>query len=150
MLWKCYIHYVSIFGKLSSGHRAGKGRFHSSPKKGNVKECSNYCTIAVISHSSKVILKILQARLQHYANWAHPDVQAGFRKGRRTRYKNCQHLLYHTKSKRIPENIYFCAEYTMWSAGLEEAQAETKIAGRNINNLRFADDTTLWQKMKSN
>ena len=55
------------------------------PKKGNAKECSNYCTIAVISHASKVMLKILQARLQQYVNCQFPDVQAGFRKGRGTR-----------------------------------------------------------------
>ena len=55
------------------------------PKKGNAKECSNYCTIARISHTSKVMLKILQARLQQYANREHPDVEAGFRKGRGTR-----------------------------------------------------------------
>ena len=55
------------------------------PKKGNAKECSNYRTIALISHASKVMLKILQARLQQYVNRELPDVQAGFRKGRRTR-----------------------------------------------------------------
>ena len=54
-------------------------------KKGNAKECSNYCTIALISHASKVLLKILQARLQQYVNYELPDVQAGFRKGRGTR-----------------------------------------------------------------
>ena len=57
------------------------------PKKGNVKECSKYCTIAFISHTSKVMLKILQARLQQYVNHKIPDVQAGFRKGRGTRYQ---------------------------------------------------------------
>ena len=55
------------------------------PKKGNAKECSKYCTIALISHASKVMLKILQARLQQYMNCELPDVQAGFRKGRGTR-----------------------------------------------------------------
>ena len=55
------------------------------PKKGNAKECSNYCTIALISHASKATLKILQARLQQYVNRELPDVQAGFRKGRETR-----------------------------------------------------------------
>ena len=55
------------------------------PKKGNAKECSNYCTIAVISHASKIMLKILQARLQQYVDRELPDVQAGFRKGRGTR-----------------------------------------------------------------
>ena len=60
------------------------------PKKGNAKECSNYCTIALISQASKVMLKILQARFQQYVNRELPDVQAGFRKGRGTR-TNCQH-----------------------------------------------------------
>ena len=57
------------------------------PKKGNAKECSNYHTIALISHASKVMLKILQARLQQYVNHECPDIQAGFRKGRGTRYQ---------------------------------------------------------------
>ena len=59
--------------------------FHSIPKKGNAKECSNYRTIALISHASKVMLKSLQARLQQYVNRELPDVQAGFRKGRANR-----------------------------------------------------------------
>ena len=59
--------------------------FHSIPKKGNAKECSNYCTIALISHASKVMLKILQVRFQQYMNCELPDVQTGFRKGRGTR-----------------------------------------------------------------
>ena len=62
-----------------------KVSFHSNPKKDNAKECSNYCTITLISHTSKVILKILQARLQQYMKRELPDVQAGFRKGRGTR-----------------------------------------------------------------
>ena len=62
-----------------------KVRFHSNPKKGNAKECSNYHTIAFISHASKVVLKILQARFQQYMNHELPDVQAGFRKGKGTR-----------------------------------------------------------------
>ena len=71
------------------------------PKKGNAKACLNCCTIALISHASKVLLKILQARLQN-VNCELPDVQAGFRKGRGTR-SNCQLLLDHQKSKRVPE-----------------------------------------------
>ena len=59
--------------------------FHSNPKKDNAKECSNYCTIALISHAGKVMLKILQARLEQYMNRELSDVQAAFRKGRRTR-----------------------------------------------------------------
>ena len=62
-----------------------KVHFHSIPKKGNPKECSNYHTIALISHASKVMLRMLQARLQQYVNRVVPDVQAGFRKGRGTR-----------------------------------------------------------------
>ena len=62
-----------------------KGSFIPIPKKGNAKKCSNYCTIALISHASKVMLKILQARLQQYVNCELRDVQAGFRKGRGTR-----------------------------------------------------------------
>ena len=62
-----------------------KVSFHSIPKKGNTKECSNCCTIALTSHASKVMLKILQARLQQYMNPELPDIQAGFRKGTGTR-----------------------------------------------------------------
>ena len=68
----------------SSGYRK-RSVFIPIPKKGNAKEFSNYCTIALISHASKVMPKILQARLQQYVNHELPDVQAGFRKGRRTR-----------------------------------------------------------------
>ena len=69
--------------------------FHS-----NAKECANYCTVAVISHTSKVMLKIIQARLQQYINHELSDVQAGFRKAAGTR-DQCQHLLDHRKSKII-------------------------------------------------
>ena len=68
MLLKCCTQYFSKFGKLSSGHRTGKGVFIPIPKKGNAKECSNYHTIMLISHTSKVVIKILQARLQQYVN----------------------------------------------------------------------------------
>ena len=65
------------------------------PKKGNAKECSNYHTIALISHTCKVMLNILQARLQQYVNHELPDVQAGFRKKQRNQRLNCQHPLHH-------------------------------------------------------
>ena len=67
--------------------------FISIPKKGSAKECSNYCTIAFFSHASKGVLKILQARLQHYMNHELQDVQAGFRKGNQR--SNCQHPFDH-------------------------------------------------------
>ena len=183
------------------------------PKKGNDKECSNYRTIALISHAAKAMLKILQARLQQYVNHELPDVQAGFRKGRGTRGQMANIRWIMEKTREFQKNIYFCftdyakafdcvdhnklwtilkemgipdhltcllrnlyagqestvrtghgttdwfqigkgvcqgcifspclfnfyAEYIMRNAGLEEAQAGIKIAGRNINNLRYAD-----------
>ena len=221
MLWKC-TQYASKFGKLSSGHRTGKCVFIPIPKKGNAKECSNYCTIALISHASKVMLKILQARLQQYMNHELPDVQAGFRKGRGTGIKlptstgslkkqetsrktststlltmpkpltvwtitNCGTSLKRweyqitlpasweicTQVKKQQSELdmeqwtgsksgkeYVKAEYChpayltyMQSTScemlgwikhkLDESQAGIKIAGRNINNLRYADSTTL-------
>ena len=187
------------------------------PKKGNPKECSNYCTIALISHASKVTLKILQAGLQQYANQELPDVQASFRKGRGTRGQIANIRWIIEKAREFQKNIDFCfidhtkasdcvdhnklwkilkelgipdhltcllrnlyagqeatvrtghgptdwfqirkgvrqgcilspclfnfyAEYIMRNAVLEEAQAGIKIAGRNINNIRYADGTTL-------
>ena len=68
MLWKCCTQYASKFGKLIHGHRTGNGQFIPNPKKGNAKECSKRRTIALISHASKVMLKILQARIQQYMN----------------------------------------------------------------------------------
>ena len=188
------------------------------PKKGNSKESSNYCTIALISHTGKVMLKILQARLQQYVNCELTDVQASFRKGRGTRDQIANIFWIMEKAREFQKkNIYFCfidyakafdcvdhkklwkilkemgipdhltcllrnpyaghgatvrtghgttdwyqigkgvhhgcilspwlfnsyAEYIMRNARLDEAQAWIKIAGRNINNLRYADDTTL-------
>ena len=185
------------------------------PKKSNAKDCSNYHTIAPISHASKVMLKILQARLQKYVNCELPDVQADFRKGRtRDQITNIHWII--EKAREFQKNICLCfidcakafdcvdhnklweilkemgipdhliyllsnlcagqeatvrtghgttdwfqigkgvrqgcilspclfnlyAEYIMRNAGLEEAQAEIKIAGRNINNLIYADDST--------
>ena len=78
------------------------------PKKGNVKECSNYCKIALISHASKVMLKILQVRIQQYVNRELPDVQAGFRKGRgiRDQIVNIHWII--EKPREFQKNIYFC------------------------------------------
>ena len=82
--------------------------FISIPKKGNAKECSNYCTVALISHASKVMLKILQARLQQCMNRALPDVQAGFRKGRGTRDQIVNINCIIKKATEFQKNIYFC------------------------------------------
>ena len=192
------------------------------PKKGNAKECSNYGTIALISHASKVMLKILQARFQQYVNRELPDVQAGFRKGRGTRDQiaNIHRII--EKAREFQKNIYFCfidyakafncvdhnkvwkilkemgitdqstcllrnlhasQEATVrtrhgknrlvpnWKTStsklyivtlpillicrvhrekchLDEAQAGIKIARRNINNLRYASDTTFMAESK--
>ena len=78
------------------------------PKKGNAKECSNYCTIALISQASKVVLKILQARLQQYVNHELPDVQAGFRKGRGTSDQIANIHWITEKAREFHKNIYFC------------------------------------------
>ena len=186
------------------------------PKKGNAKECSKYCKIALILHASKVTHKILQARLQQHVNWELPDVQAGIRKGRGTRDQIANICWIIERARVFQKNIYFCfidytkafdcvghnklwkilkemgisdhltcllrnlyagqeatirtghgttdgsqirkgvhqgcilqpclfnlyAEYIVRNAGLNEAQAGIKIARRNINNLRYADDTT--------
>ena len=87
MLLKCYPQYVSKFEKITSGATGFKkvSFFIQIPKKGNAKKCLNYCIIVLISHASKVMLKILQARLQEYVNHELTDVQAGFRNGRGTR-----------------------------------------------------------------
>ena len=84
-----------------------KSVFIPISKKGNAKECSNYHTIALISHASKLMLKILQARLQQYMNRELPNVQAGFYKRQRNQRSNCQHPLDHGKSKRVPEKHLF-------------------------------------------
>ena len=78
------------------------------PKKDNAKECSNYCTIALISHASKIMLKILQARLQQYVNCELPYVQAGFRKGRGTRDQIANIRWIMEKAREFQKNIYFC------------------------------------------
>ena len=78
------------------------------PKKGNAKECSSYHTIALISHASKVMLKILQARLQQYVNHEIPDVQGGFRKGRGTRDQIANICGIMEKAREFQKNIYFC------------------------------------------
>ena len=83
------------------------------PKKGNAKECSNYCTITLISHTSEVMLRILQARRQQYVNRELPDVQGGFGKGRGTRDQTANIRWIIKKAREFQENIYFCfSHYT--------------------------------------
>ena len=90
-----------------------KVSFHSNPKERQCKECSNYCTISLISHTTKIMLKILQARLQQYMNHELPDVQAGFRKGRGTRDQIASIHWIIEKAREFQKNIYFCfIDYT--------------------------------------
>ena len=81
--------------------------FSPTPKKGNAKECLNYFTIALISHASKVMLKILQARLQHYVNYELPDVPAGFRKDRGSTDQSANIRWIIKKAREFQKNIYF-------------------------------------------
>ena len=85
-----------------------KVRFYSNPKERQCPKCSNYCTIALISHASKVMLKILQARLQQYVNRELPDVQVGFRKGSGTRDQIANICWIMEKAREFQKNIYFC------------------------------------------
>ena len=86
MLWKCCTQYASKFGKLSSGHRTGKGQFSFQSQRKSMPKNAQTTAQLHSSHTlSKVVLKILQARLQQYVNSELPDIQAGFRKGRGTR-----------------------------------------------------------------
>ena len=99
-MWKCYSLCQQIWKTQQWPQDWKRSIFIPIPKKGNAKECSNYCTIALISHASKVTLKILQARLQQYMNWELSDVQAGFRKGR-----GAIDPLDHRKSRGIKDQV---------------------------------------------
>ena len=99
-----------------------KSGFTWIPKKGDVKECSNYCTIALISHVSKVMLKILQARLQQYMNCELPDVQTGFRKGRGTR-EQIVNILWIIKKQEVPGKHLFLLYWlfqSLWLCGSQQ------------------------------
>ena len=108
MLLKCCTQICQQIWKIQQWPRDWKRSvFIPIPKKGNAKEYSNYCTIALISHASKVMLKILQARLQQYMNRELLDVQAGFRKGRGTRYQIANICWIIEKGREFQKNIYF-------------------------------------------
>ena len=108
MLLKCCTQYASKSGKTQQWPQDWKRSvFIPIPKKGNAKECSNYRTIVFISHASKVMLTILQARLQQYVNCELLDVQAGFRKGRGTRDQIANICWITGKAKEFQKNICF-------------------------------------------
>ena len=102
-----------------------KSVFIPVPKKSNSKECSNCRTIALISHASKVMLKILQARLLHWMNWELPDVQAGLRKGRGTRDQIANICWITEKARQFQKSIYFCfIDYTKAFVSIDQKKLE--------------------------
>ena len=131
MLSKCCTQYASKFGKLSSGHRTGKGQFlFQSQRKAMPKK---FWTITQLHSSSKLRLKILQARLQQYVNHELPDVQAVFRKGRGTRDQNANIHWIIEKNKRIPEKhpllLYWLCQ-SLWLCGSPQT---LEISSRDWN-----------------
>ena len=115
-----------------------KVSFYSNPKEGNSKECSNYHTIALVSHASKVMLKILQARLQQYVKRKLPDVQTGFRKGRgiRDQIANIHWIM--EKAREFQKNIYFC--FTDYAKGFDCAD-HNKLC-KILKEMGIPDDLT--------
>ena len=120
MLWKCCTQHASKFGKLSSGHSIRKGQFpFQSQRKAMPKNAQNYRTIYFISHASKVMLKILLARLQQYMNRELPDVHAGFRKGRGARDQIANICWIMEKAREFQKKHLFlfywlCQNWTEW------------------------------------
>ena len=120
------------------------------PKKGNVQECSIYCTIALISHASKVMLKILQARLQKYVNWEIPDVQAGFRKGRGTR-DQIPNIRWVIEKARVPEKhlrLLYWLSQCHWLCGSQQTgeflkRRETRPPYSLLRNLYGAQEAAV-------
>ena len=134
MMLKCCTQYESKFLKLSSGHRTGKGQFSfQSQRKAEPKECSNYHTTALISHVSKVMVKILQARLQQYVNQNSQMFKLDLEKAEEPEI-NCQHLLDHRKSKRIQEKylllLYWLCQ-SLWLCGSQQTVENSERDGNS-------------------
>ena len=123
MLWKSCTQYASKFENAAVATGLEKVSFHSN-RKGNAKECSNYHTNALISHASKVMLKILQARLQQNVNHELPDNEAGFRKGRGTRDQTANICWIMEKAREFQKNIYFgfiwLISQSLWLCGSQQ------------------------------
>ena len=120
MLWKCCTQDANKFGKLSSGHRTGKGPFSSQSQRKTMPD--NVQTIALISNTRKVMLKILQAGLQQYVNQELPDVQAGFRKGRGTR-DELANIHWIIEKARVPEKHLLLLNWlrqSLWLCGSQK------------------------------
>ena len=118
------------------------------PKKGNAKECSKYHMITLISHTSKVMLKILPARLQQYMNWELPDVQPGFRKGRGTRDQIANIHWIMEKSKRIPEKHLLLLYWLHQSLRLCGSQQTVENSWRNENQTTLSASWEICMQVK--
>ena len=134
MLWKCCTQYASKFGKLSSGHRTGKGQFSfQSQRKAMPKNVPTTVQLHLISHASKVVLTILQVRLQKYVNWELLDVQAGFRKGRGTR-DQIANLIGSSKkqenSRKTATLLYWLCQ-SLWLCGSQQTLENSSRDGNN-------------------
>ena len=108
MLLKCFTQYASIWKTQHWPQDQKRSVFIPIPKKGNDKDHSKYCTFALISHTNKLMFKILQDRLQQYVNQELPDVQVGFRKGRGTRDQIANIPWIMEKARKFQKSIYFC------------------------------------------
>ena len=131
MLWKCFTQYASNLKTQQCPQDWKRSALILIPKKGNAKECLKYCTIALTSHASKVMLNIFQARLQQYVNQKLPGVQTGFRKGRgiRDQIANIRWII--EKARDFQKNIYFC--FTMHSLWLCRSQKTVENTWRDGN-----------------
>ena len=116
------------------------------PKKGNAKKCSSYCTIALISHASKVLLRILQARLQQYVNCELPDVQAEFRKGRGTRDQIADICWIIEKAREFQRSIYFCfIGYAKAFDYMDHNKLENSSRDENIRPPYLPPEKSVWR-----
>ena len=116
------------------------------PKKGNAKECSNYHTIVLISHPSKVMLKILQARLQQYVNRELPDVQYGFRKGRGTRDQTASICWIMEKAREFQKNIYFCfIDYAKAFDCVDHSKLKNSSRDENTRPPHLPPEKSVWR-----
>ena len=132
MLWKCCTQSASNWKTQQWPQDWKRSVFIPIPKKGNAKECSNHCKIALISHARKVMLKILQARLQQYMNHGLSDVQAGFRKGRGTRDQIANIRCIIKKSTRVPENcllLIYWLHQSLWLCGSQQTMKNSSRDG---------------------
>ena len=130
MLWKCCTQYASKNSAVVTGLE--KVSFHSNAKKGSAKKGSNYPTIALISHINKVMLKILQDRLQKHVNWELPDAQARFRKGRGTRDQIANIWWIIEKAGEFQKKHLFLLSWlcqSLWLCGLQETVENSEKMG---------------------